>query len=32
VTAGDGTVFVTSGYGAFTQTPGNVLIAFRPKP
>jgi len=32
LSAGDGMVFVTSGYGAFGQTPGNVLIAFKPKP
>ena len=31
VSAGDGMVFVTSGYGAFGQTPGNVLIALKPK-
>jgi polyvinyl alcohol dehydrogenase (cytochrome) len=31
ISAGAGTVFVTSGYGAFSQTPGNVLIALRPK-
>lgn len=31
LSAGAGTVFVTSGYGAFNQTPGNVLIALRPK-
>ncbi len=31
ISAGDGMLFVTSGYGAFTQTPGNVLIALRPK-
>jgi polyvinyl alcohol dehydrogenase (cytochrome) len=30
VFAGAGMVFVGSGYGAFSQTPGNVLIAFRP--
>jgi polyvinyl alcohol dehydrogenase (cytochrome) len=30
LSAGDGMVFVTSGYGSFTQTPGNVLIAFKP--
>lgn len=31
VFAGDGMVFVNSGYGQFNQQPGNVLIAFRPK-
>lgn len=31
VFAGDGMVFVGSGYGAFAQQPGNVLVAFRPK-
>lgn len=31
VSAGNGMVFVTSGYGAFGQTPGNVLIALKPK-
>lgn len=31
LSAGAGTVFVTSGYGSFGQTPGNVLIALRPK-
>jgi polyvinyl alcohol dehydrogenase (cytochrome) len=30
ITAGDGMIFVTSGYGAFSQTPGNVLIALKP--
>ena len=30
VTVGAGTVFVTSGYGAFNQTPGNALIALKP--
>lgn len=29
--AGDGTLFVQSGYARFGQPPGNVLIAFRPK-
>jgi polyvinyl alcohol dehydrogenase (cytochrome) len=29
--AGDGMVFVSSGYGSFGQQPGNVLVAFRPK-
>lgn len=31
VFAGDGMVFVGSGYGAFAQQPGNVLVAFKPK-
>ena len=31
LSAGAGMVFVTSGYGAFNQTPGNVIIALRPK-
>lgn len=29
--AGDGTLFVQSGYARFGQPPGNVLLAFRPK-
>jgi polyvinyl alcohol dehydrogenase (cytochrome) len=29
--AANGYVFVNSGYGMFGQTPGNVLLAFRPK-
>ena len=29
--AGDGMVFVGSGYGSFGQQAGNVLVAFRPK-
>ncbi|HEY8573614.1 PQQ-binding-like beta-propeller repeat protein [Phenylobacterium sp.] len=29
--AGDGMVFVSSGYGSFGQIPGNTLIAYRPK-
>lgn len=29
--AGDGMVFVNSGYAAFGQQPGNVLVAYRPK-
>ena len=32
VFAGDGTVFVNSGYAQFGEQPGNVLIAYRPKP
>lgn len=31
IAAGDGMVFVGSGYGQFNQQAGNVLIAFRPK-
>jgi polyvinyl alcohol dehydrogenase (cytochrome) len=30
LSAGNGMVFVTSGYGSFGQTPGNVLIALKP--
>jgi len=30
ISAGAGMVFVTSGYGSFNQTPGNVLVALRP--
>lgn len=30
ISAGAGMVFVNSGYGAFSQTPGNVLIALKP--
>ena len=29
--AGDGTLFVQSGYARFGQPPGNVLLAFRPQ-
>jgi len=29
--AGDGMLFVSSGYGSFGQQAGNVLVAFRPK-
>jgi polyvinyl alcohol dehydrogenase (cytochrome) len=29
--AGAGLVFIASGYGAFGQPPGNVLLAFRPR-
>jgi polyvinyl alcohol dehydrogenase (cytochrome) len=29
--AGDGALFIASGYGQFGQPPGNVLLAFRPK-
>jgi polyvinyl alcohol dehydrogenase (cytochrome) len=31
LSAGAGMLFVNSGYGSFSQTPGNVLIAYRPK-
>jgi polyvinyl alcohol dehydrogenase (cytochrome) len=31
VSAGAGMLFVGSGYGQFSQAPGNVLLAFRPK-
>lgn len=31
VTVGAGMVFVSSGYTAFGETPGNVLIAYKPK-
>jgi polyvinyl alcohol dehydrogenase (cytochrome) len=31
VFAGAGLLFVGSGYGQFSQAPGNVLLAFRPK-
>lgn len=31
IAAGDGLLFVGSGYGMFNQQGGNVLIAFRPK-
>ncbi len=31
LSAGNGMIFVNSGYGSFTQTPGNVLIALKPK-
>jgi polyvinyl alcohol dehydrogenase (cytochrome) len=31
ISAGAGMIFVNSGYGAFSQTPGNALIAYRPK-
>ena len=30
ISAGAGMVFVNSGYGSFSQTPGNVLIALKP--
>lgn len=31
IVASNGLLFVSSGYGMFGQTPGNVLLAFRPK-
>ncbi|HEY8540293.1 MAG TPA: PQQ-binding-like beta-propeller repeat protein [Steroidobacteraceae bacterium] len=31
LSAGAGMIFVNSGYGAFNQTAGNALIAYRPK-
>jgi polyvinyl alcohol dehydrogenase (cytochrome) len=31
ISAGNGMIFVNSGYGSFSQTPGNVLIALKPK-
>ncbi len=31
VWAGDGLVFLNAGYGSFGQTPGNVLVALKPK-
>jgi polyvinyl alcohol dehydrogenase (cytochrome) len=31
ISAGAGMIFVTSGYGSFTQTPGNVLVALKPR-
>ena len=31
IAAGAGMVFIASGYGAFGQPPGNVLLAFRPR-
>lgn len=31
IAAGGGMIFVGSGYGRFGQTPGNVLLAFKPK-
>lgn len=31
ITAGNGTLFVNSGYGQFGEIPGNVLLAFKPK-
>jgi polyvinyl alcohol dehydrogenase (cytochrome) len=31
VFAGDGMLFIGSGYGQFRQPPGNVLLAFKPR-
>jgi polyvinyl alcohol dehydrogenase (cytochrome) len=31
ISAGAGMIFINSGYGGFNQTPGNVLIAYKPK-
>jgi polyvinyl alcohol dehydrogenase (cytochrome) len=31
ISAGAGMIFINSGYGSFNQTPGNALIAYRPK-
>jgi polyvinyl alcohol dehydrogenase (cytochrome) len=31
ISAGAGMIFINSGYGSFGQTPGNVLIAYKPK-
>ena len=31
IAAGDGMLFIASGYGSFGQPPGNVLLAFRPR-
>ena len=31
ISAGDGLLFVSSGYNMFGQTPGNVFLAFKPK-
>ena len=31
ISAGDGFLFVNSGYNMFGQTPGNVFLAFRPR-
>jgi polyvinyl alcohol dehydrogenase (cytochrome) len=30
ITAGDGLLFINSGYGMFGETPGNLTLAFRP--
>jgi len=31
ITAGDGLLFVNSGYGMFGEAPGNMFLAFKPK-
>jgi polyvinyl alcohol dehydrogenase (cytochrome) len=31
ISAGAGIILINSGYGGFNQTPGNALIAYRPK-
>jgi polyvinyl alcohol dehydrogenase (cytochrome) len=31
ISVGSGMIFINSGYGSFGQTPGNVLIAYKPK-
>jgi polyvinyl alcohol dehydrogenase (cytochrome) len=31
ISAGAGMIFINSGYGGFSQTPGNALIAYKPK-
>jgi polyvinyl alcohol dehydrogenase (cytochrome) len=31
ISAGAGMIFINSGYGSFSQTPGNALIAYKPK-
>jgi polyvinyl alcohol dehydrogenase (cytochrome) len=31
ITAANGLLLVTSGYGQFGELPGNVLLAFKPK-
>jgi polyvinyl alcohol dehydrogenase (cytochrome) len=31
IAAGAGMIFIGSGYGSFSQTPGNVLLGFRPR-
>jgi polyvinyl alcohol dehydrogenase (cytochrome) len=30
ISAGAGMVFINSGYGSFSQTPGNLFIALKP--
>jgi polyvinyl alcohol dehydrogenase (cytochrome) len=31
ISAGDGLLIVNSGYGMYNETPGNLILAFRPK-